>query len=126
MIGHAMWNRRFARGITAIELVVVIVIAIVAVGVLLPYLGRTRCGSRQLRDSTQVRGMHQGLVFWRQSNSDDYPLPSLIDRKNETVAAQDRAKDTTANYHLDPDLLQLLQPRTVRGRGGDEPCDQGA
>ena len=41
--------------------------------------------------------MHQGLVLWRQSNSDEYPLPSLIDLKDETVAAQGREKDTTAN-----------------------------
>lgn len=91
-----MWNRRLARGITAIELVVVIVIAIVAVGLLLPYLGRTKSGTRHPRDMSQVRGIHQGMVLWAQNNQDVYPLPSLIDLKDETVAAQGREKDTTA------------------------------
>lgn len=92
-----MWNRRLARGITAIELVVVIVIAIVAVGLLLPYLGRTKSGTRHPRDMSQIRGIHQGMVLWAQDNSDLYPLPSLIDLNDDTVAAQGRAKDTTAN-----------------------------
>jgi type II secretory pathway pseudopilin PulG len=92
-----MSNRGFARGITAIELVVVIVIAIVAVGLLLPYLNRPHGNNRQLRDSTQIRGIHQGMVLWAQNNQDVYPLPSLIDLNDETVATSGRDKDTTAN-----------------------------
>lgn len=97
MVGLDMLNRRFARGITVIELVVVIVIAIGAVVLLLPYLNRPHGSNRQLRDSTQVRGIHQGMVLWAQSNRDEYPLPSRIDLNNDTVAAEGRAKDTTAN-----------------------------
>ena len=93
-----MLNSRFARGITAIEVVVVIVIVVVAVGLLLPYLGRTGHGNiRPLRDSTQVRGIHQGMVLWAQDHGDVYPLPSRIDLNNDTVAVEGRAKDTTAN-----------------------------
>lgn len=97
MVGLDMLNRRFARGITVIELVVVVVIAIGAVVLLLPYLNRPHGSNRQLRDSTAVRGIHQGMVLWAQSNQDAYPLPSRIDLTNDTVAAEGRAKDTTAN-----------------------------
>lgn len=81
-----------------VELLVVIVVVIVLVLVLLPMMGRTNHhGGRQIKDSTQVRGIHQGMVLWAQNNSDVYPLPSVIDAKDETVAERGRAKDTTAN-----------------------------
>ena len=97
MVGLDMLNRRFARGITIIELLVIVVIAIGAVVLLLPYLGKSRAGTRHPRDSAAVRGIHQGMVLWAQSNQDAYPLPSRIDLNNDTVAAEGRAKDTTAN-----------------------------
>lgn len=100
MVGLDMLNRRFARGFSLtnlVTIVVVLVAAFVAIGVILPTLGRTHCGSRQLKDSVHVRGIHQGMVLWAQSNQDAYPLPSRIDINNDTVAAEGRAKDTTAN-----------------------------
>jgi hypothetical protein len=57
------------------------------IGILLPALGKARQSARQLKDSTQVRGVHQGLVLWAQSNSDTYPVPSQIDKDNSTLAA---------------------------------------
>lgn len=57
------------------------------VGIMLPALGKARSSARQLKDSTQIRGIHQGMVLWGQNNSDMYPMPSVIDVQNATLAA---------------------------------------
>lgn len=60
-------------------------------------LGKARFSARQLKDSTQVRGIHQAMVIWAQNNKDRFPLPSLVDVNDETVKDSGAAKDTTAN-----------------------------
>jgi prepilin-type N-terminal cleavage/methylation domain-containing protein len=87
------------KGFTLIELLVVIAIIALLIGILLPALGKARQSARQLKDQTQVRGIMQGLVVWAQNNQDNYPLPSLIDKANQTLAAPafPVMKDTTRN-----------------------------
>ncbi len=87
------------RAFTLIELLVVIAIIALLIGILLPALGKARATARQLKDSSQIRGMMQGLALFAQNNSDNYPLPGKLDRSHYTVAdpGESQIKDNTRN-----------------------------
>jgi hypothetical protein len=68
-----------------IDLLVVIVVVVVLIGIFLPSLGRTHCGNRQLKDSTQISGILMGMNTWAASSKDSYPLPSQVDLSDATV-----------------------------------------
>ncbi len=73
------------KAFTLIELLVVIAIIALLIGILLPALGKARAAARQLKDSTQVRGVVQALVTFSGNNGDQYPLPSQLDKSNATL-----------------------------------------
>ncbi len=85
------------RAITLIDLLVILFVLVILIGVLMPALGCTRCGSRQLKDSTQVRGIVQALIVWSSSGNGSYPLPSQLDASNATIDGLASTKDTTGN-----------------------------
>ena len=61
------------KGFTLIELLVVISIIALLIGILLPALGAARRAARQMQNSTQVRGIHSGMVLYAQSNKSYFP-----------------------------------------------------
>lgn len=100
VVSPAGSQARAGRGLTIVEVVVALVVIVLVLGVLmviLPSIGRRPHGGRQLKDATQIRYIVQAALIFSQSNHEQFPLPSAIDLKNTTVAADGRAKDTTAN-----------------------------
>lgn len=66
-------SRKSARsGFTLIELLVVISIIALLIAILLPALGAARRTARRMQNSTQLRGIHQGLVTFANSNKNNF------------------------------------------------------
>lgn len=93
------YKGRGCRGLTIIEVLVVIGIILLIVLILLPAMGsRNRPGAaRQIRDAANIRAFHQSMVIFANNNKDAYPLPSVLDWENSTVAEERSAKNVTAN-----------------------------
>ena len=89
---------RRPNAFTLIELLVVIAIISVLISILMPSLSKARQAARQLKDSTSIRSLVQGMAIWGGSNKDEYPTPSRHDRSNATMlAACSYEKDNTGN-----------------------------
>jgi len=70
------------RAFTLIELLVVISIIALLIGILLPALSAARRTARQMQNSTQVRGIHKGMVLYAQGNSTYYPGAARVASTN--------------------------------------------
>ena len=98
-MAHQLGSRpRRRTAFTLTELVVVVIVIIAIVVVFFPRRSRHYHGSSQLKDTTQIRGIHQGMILWAGDNKDKYPMPSVLDAANETIATDSpESKDTMAN-----------------------------
>lgn len=93
--------RKSDRAFTLIELLVVVLVVIILIAAFLLLQRPNRHPVRHLKDSTQIRGIHQGMVLWAQNNQDRYPIPSDIDKDDATIKLAEgedpESKNTTAN-----------------------------
>jgi len=101
-MNNLMRRNTRSHGFTMVELLVCLVVVAVIAAFLFPLFGsRPKRGHRGMKDSYQVRGVHQGMVMFAQNNNDRYPMPSLLDPEGFTIAgdpaANPAAKDTTSN-----------------------------
>lgn len=81
-------TRSRKSGFTLIELLVVISIIALLIAILLPALGAARRTARRMQNSTQLRGIHQGLVTFANSNKNNF---AGLDSKGNGL------QDSTAN-----------------------------
>jgi hypothetical protein len=63
---------RNAKGITRVEVMVIVAILGVLIGLLLPALGAARRTARSPQQSTQIRGIGQGHILFSQGNNGYY------------------------------------------------------
>lgn len=79
------------RGLTLVELLVVLVVIAILIGIVLPALGMGRTSARMTRDKSKMREVHRGMVLWAQQNQEWFPLPSRFDKDATTVDVGQRA-----------------------------------
>lgn len=60
---------------------------------------KSRAKSKQLKDATHVRAIHQSMVLFALNNKDEYPVPSKFDISGDTVTGTPESKDTTSNIY---------------------------
>lgn len=89
-------GRSRRSGFTLIELLVVIAIIALLIGLLLPALARARAQARFMKCGTQLRSVHQGMIFWAESHKDRYPVPTEIDY-DWSITTVNHRFDSTAN-----------------------------
>lgn len=80
----------FARMHPAVAALLVISTAAILIGVLLPSMGSARRAARQMKNTTQVRGLVQGLVTYAGGNKER--LPGIVDEvetADQPVAAME-------------------------------------
>lgn len=94
---------------TARELVSVLILSVFLLALCLPLSDASARSSRRMQNSTQLRGVHQGLVTYANSNKNWYPG---IDSKGQTIALSSLTSQPYPPFSQDEDYENI----TVEGR----------
>jgi type II secretory pathway pseudopilin PulG len=97
-----------ARGFTMIEVGAVLATLSVGAAVVLPQVQEARATARQIKDSTQLRGIAQACAIWAQNNKDHNPLPSEVDREGATLPLPEGFEGKVAQLDTTGNILSLL------------------
>jgi len=98
-------TRSRKSGFTLIELLVVISIIALLIAILLPALGAARRTARRMQNSTQLRGIHQGLVTFANSNKNNFAGlnssgSALLDGNTTTGTSGTNGTSVEARYWI--------------------------
>ena len=91
-------HRHQTHAFTLIELLVVISIIALLIGILLPALGAARTAARQMKNTTQLRGIHQGMFTYAQENKGYYPGLDSSGQPEGGNGAVAHTTDTNSTY----------------------------
>lgn len=100
------------KGFTLIELLVVMAIIALLLGILLPALNNARARARVLKDSTQLKGIHQAWVtksidYPNEFPTNPLPTPGLVNKVGRIVGRGD--EDTLKNDHASLFSMSIAQ-----------------
>ncbi len=73
-------NQMTKRGFTLIELLVVIAIIALLIGLLLPALAKAQQNARSMKDQTNIRQIHSGMLIFAADDRGNLPVPGRINR----------------------------------------------
>ena len=77
--------RSSKNGFTLIELLVVIAIIALRVGLLLPALAKAQRNARSMKDSAQIKEIHQSFIAFAGDHKGKLPTPGLINRLPDPI-----------------------------------------
>lgn len=90
-------NHHGRRGVTIVELAVLLVVIGIVTCVLAVYLSGQRVMGRAVSNTSYLRGIGSGLLVWQMNSPDGKPIPSKLDLMNTTTREVGAAKDHSAN-----------------------------